>query len=340
MKLIPPLGGPRRKIAEIQVRWIMPVSPGFIAWCPESDCLIVIDSPGEGRPAALFSISLDTGEKRQLTHPQPPVFGDSNPVVSPDGRTLGFQRNPSGPGAELYSLPLQKDLTAAGERRRLTAAAMNATGPAWMPDSREILFSAGGSLWRLAVTGGSAPTRLPFVGEYGVMPAVSRQSPGRPQRLVYVRSFTDRNIWQLQTRTLGAASSSQPVVVIASTRDDEGAQISPDGRRVAFGSDRSGEREIWVADPDGANAMQLTSMGAEGTAGPRWSHDGQTIVFNSNVDGQQDIYVVAAGGGKPRRVTAHHANDIQPSFSRDDKTIYFVSNEPEDFRSGRLRRPR
>ena len=59
-------------------------------------------------------------------------------------------------------------------------------------------------------------------------------------------------------------------------------------------------------------------------------HDGQTI-FNSNVDGQQDIYVVPAGGGKPRRVTSHQATDIQPTFSRDDRWIYFASNRTGAF---------
>ena len=61
-------------------------------------------------------------------------------------------------------------------------------------------------------------------------------------------------------------------------------QLSPDGRRVAFGSDRSGEWEIWLADPDGANAVQLTSMGA-GSVGPRWSPDGERIVFHSDPEG-------------------------------------------------------
>ena len=331
LRLIPPLGGPQRKVAELRVRWITPIAPSLIAWCPASNCLIVTDSPGEGRPVALFLVSLDTGEKKQLTFPQPPVFGDSHPAVAPDGRSLVFQRNPSGSGAELYWLPLGNDLTAAGEPRRLTLAALNATHPAWMPDSKEVLFSAGSSLWRLAVTGEGAPARLPFVGEDGMMPAVSRPQAGQPPRLIYVRSFTDRNIWQLQIPAPGVPRPSPPIVSISSTRDDEGAQFSPDGRRVVFGSNRSGEREIWLADPDGSDAVQLTSMGAEGTASPRWSPDGQTIAFNSNVDGQQEIYVVPAGGGKPRRLTSHQSNDLQPSFSRDGKWIYFASERTGEF---------
>src|SRR5687767_15338394 len=45
------------------------------------------------------------------------------------------------------------------------------------------------------------PERLPFVGDYGIMPVVSGAKPGRPSHLVYVRSFDDGNIWRLTTRS-------------------------------------------------------------------------------------------------------------------------------------------
>ena len=62
----------------------------FLAWCPDSACVVVTDSAGEGKPDALFVVSLETGEKRQLTNPQPPVAGDVNPAVSPDGTQVAY----------------------------------------------------------------------------------------------------------------------------------------------------------------------------------------------------------------------------------------------------------
>ncbi len=91
-KAIPPLGGPERKLAEIRVRDTYFIIPPYLAWCPDSNCLIVTDSPGEGKPAALFVVALESGEKRQLTNPQPPAFGDTNPTISPDGRWLVYRR--------------------------------------------------------------------------------------------------------------------------------------------------------------------------------------------------------------------------------------------------------
>jgi dipeptidyl aminopeptidase/acylaminoacyl peptidase len=196
-----------------------------------------------------------------------------------------------------------------------------------MPDGKEILFSANGALWRLAVTGESKPVRLPFVGEDGIMPAVSRAEPGRA-RLAYVRSFGDSNVWRVETSAIGAPASSPPVAVAAmsSTRGDSNAQLSPDGRRAAFASNRSGTMEIWVADADGASVFRLTSMGAPMTGTPRWSPDGQRIAFDSNIEGRFELYVIPSVGGKPRQLTSDPANHHVPSFSRDGKWVYFSSN--------------
>src|SRR5579872_2588332 len=335
LRLIPPLGGAERKLAELRTRNSYFVTPPYLAWCPDGDCLVVTDSPGGGQPDALFVFSLETGEKRQLTHPETPASGDTNPAVSPDGHWLVFRRHRTGSiTGDLYRLRLGEDLTASGEPQRLTNAALDAAYPAWIPNSREILFSTGGmnsrgNLFRVPVgdekPGESQPTRLPFVGEYGMMPAVSRPRPGRPSRLVYVRSFQNTNIWRIETSGPGAPVSAPPVVAISSTRRDSTPHLSPDGRRVAFASDRSGNWEIWLADPDGSNAFQLTSMGLDCGA-PRWSPDGTSVVFQSRREDQGDVYLVPAAGGKPRNLTSHPANDGRPSFSHDGKWIYFTSN--------------
>ena len=328
LRLIAPLGGSERKLAETRIREAY-VIPPYAAWCPDSKCLVVTDSLGEGKPDALFLVSFETGEKKQLTNPQPPALGDSNPALSPDGRSLVFRRNFGYAAGELHWLPLGKRLTASGETQRVTRATLNAAYPAWIPNGKEIIFSARGSIWRLAVPDQSPSARLPFVGEDGIMPVVSRPQPDRSSRLAYVRSFGDYNIWRVDTSAPGVPTSSPPVISISSTRVDVNPQFSPDGRRVAFESDRSGELEAWLSDLDGSNAVRLASIGAQQSGNPRnprWSPNGQLLAFDSNLEGQQQIYVIPATGGKPRRLTFHPSNDCCPSFSRDGRWVYFRSN--------------
>ena len=242
LRLIPPLGGPERKLAEIHLRDTYYISPPYLSWCPDSQCLITSDSPGTGMPAALFVLSLETGDKKQLTYPQFPAIADTNPAVSPDGAWLVFRRQGAIENGELYRCPCVDHrasatpvgLSAAGEPRRLTPATLNAGDPTWIPGNQEILFSAKGNLWRLLVPGENTPTRLPFAGEDGIMPVVSRRRSQRAARLVYVRSFLDSNIWRVEVSAPGASASAPPAVAISSTRYDSTPQLSPDGRSVAF----------------------------------------------------------------------------------------------------------
>jgi serine/threonine protein kinase len=336
LRVIPPLGGTERKVADIRSQDFLGgpmVNTVYLAWSSDSRALIVTDSPGEGQPDALFVVSLETGEKRQLTYARRPILADTSPAVSPDGRSLVFLRRATSAEGELQVLPLGDDLTASGEPRSLTTADLHADYPAWTPDGREVVFAARGGLWRVAVSGRRAPARLPYIGEDGMMPSLSRpQQPGQSVRMVYLRSLRDTNFWRLNTTAPGAPASSAPVVAIASSQPEYHPAFSPDGRRVAFTSYRSGAAEIWVSDPDGSNALQLTTLGALDTNCPRWSPDAQLVVFSSMAEGEFDVYVVPAAGGRPRRLTTHPGIDLCPSFSRDGRWIYFGSNRSGDYR--------
>ena len=91
---------------------------------------------------------------------------------------------------------------------------------------------------------------------------------------------------------------------------------SPDGKRIAFASDRKGDLqnfEIYVMDADGRNQQRLTeNRGDDGS--PSWSSDGKQIAFRSDRKGNPEIYVMDADGGNPQNLTNNPGGDVSPAW--------------------------
>ena len=119
------------------------------------------------------------------------------------------------------------------------------------------------------------------------------------------------------------AADARKVVTSANYRN-EGAQVSPDGKTIAFMSDRSGSVEIWTMNSDGTAAKKLTDMGNCGS--PRWSPDSRWIAFDAVREGVSSVFVVGASGGPAIAVVADGSQNMVPSWSKDGKWIYFASD--------------
>ena len=323
--LVPPIGGAERKLAESPHYWRLEGTSGAgqdLSWSADGKFLAVSDRPSREEPFAIFRVSVESGDKERLTSPPAQSPGDHSPAFSPDGRTLAFVRQSASYAADVYLMQV-----ADGKPRRLTYNDQPTRGLAWTPDGREIVFSLlpGGigtnsSLWRISSLGGM-PELLSGTGGGAIYPAISRQG----SRLIYSRRTSDFNIWRLELSGLTTARN-RPASLIDSTRMDIFPQISPDGDRIAFESNRSGSPEVWVCDRDGRGAVQLTSFVDVNAGSPSWSPDGRWIAFDAAPDGNADIYVISADGGSPRPLTTEWSEELIPSWSRDGKWIYFSSN--------------
>jgi Tol biopolymer transport system component len=317
--LIPAVGGVERKLAEVSG------TESKVSWHPSGQWLVIPDRNSAQDSYALFLVSTETGEKRKLTSPPGNLTGDYDPAVSPDGRAVVFSRATTSAGAsDLYLLELSEDLHAVGEPQRITFWQRYTGWPAWWPDGNSILFESGASfsnktLWQMPIRGPARqpgePERLPFGGEgYFFLPAISRQG-----RVVYTQSAVRARIWRME---LGG-SHRVDKLPMNSSRLDHVPQYSPDGKRIAFASTRSGSDEIWLCEADGSNAVKLTSFGGPYVADPAWSPDGRRIAFHAGPGGTSEIYIVSADGGKPERLRGVQGS---PSWSRDGKWIYFGSD--------------
>lgn len=101
-----------------------------------------------------------------------------------------------------------------------------------------------------------------------------------------------------------------------------------DNSQIAFQSDRDGNSDIYVMDPDGTNQRRLTTSSAA-DADADWSHDRRRIVFHSERDRNSEIYVMNADGSGQTRLTSDSATDRNPTWSPDGTRIAF-----ESFRDG------
>ena len=346
---VPAAGGPERQL--------VPCSGDYtgVSWSADGRWLAYAARPASDPGAAgpppvrLRLLDLVSLRSRDLTAPPGGIAGDHAPAFSPDGKRLAFVRTIADGVEDLYQI----GGTDAAGAARVTFDDAGIAGFDWMPNGRDLVLSSdrGGifSLWVVPASGGT-PRLLAGGGAKTKHPTAAR----RADVVVFESWLYDIGLWRapLGQAGMAAPASAAPAAAAASAPGDRptrvdppppvesalGAnslewsfqpQFSPDGRRIVFGSTRSGTYELWVADADGGRPAQLTSMGGPHLGSPRWSPDGRRIAFTAWPEGRAGLYLVEAGGGVPVALTPAPAQDaageMAPSWSRDGGSLYFAS---------------
>lgn len=237
------------------------------------------------------SYDLDTGETRPVLTG---AGGSVRPTPSPDGKKIAFVRREA-TKSKLYVRDLDS-----GEERKIYDAldqdvqetwAVTGVYPNmdWTPDSKSIVFWAGGKIRKVDWPSGST-TDIPFhvADTRGVI------DPPRPEIEVAPATFE--------------------------TRMPRGAEVSPDGSKVIFET----LGKLWIKPVAGGDPKRLTSSKDEMEYYPSWSRDGKSIVYVAWTDkGLGQVQLIGAAGGSARTLTKQGGLYSRPRFSPDGKTVVF-----------------
>ncbi len=319
--VIPSLGGIESIISTVATssnRWhadyVEGAAHGGPTWSPDASYLLISRPLGDGSAVGISKISMD-GHEQPMTVP-PLGSSDIDPSISPSGALIAFVRSTSAGSSDLHTVSAR-----GGKPVRLTFDQREIQGIDWV-DGENLIYSSnrGGNfrLWQMSRRGGDAQP-VSAGGSTPEWPVVSHDG----RWLAFVELLNNASIWRMPLTGDDLTGRTEPF--ISSAGSDHSPAFSPDGKRIAYVSDRSGSWQIWLSDIDGAGIRQLTDFKGSLVGTPRWSPDSQRLIFDGQFEDHSAIWLIDGDGGNLHRLNDNGVREYLPSWSRDGQWVYFCS---------------
>jgi len=330
---VPALGGPERILARASAE----AGTGFdfapilgFDWSPDGRRLAYV----LGRPSGeIYLQGVDGGPATLLAT----IDEAHSPAWSPDGSRLAVAvGNPIFVfGTKYFANEGQSGITIVpiGGGTPVTIADKTSINiaPTWMPDGRSLLWvsSREGTrdVYRVAVSRSGKASGVPERMTTGLnVFSLSLSRDG--SRLAYASLVTSSNVWAMDIPRSGPVSAASARPITQGNQTIETADVSPDGRWLAFDSNRGGNYDIWRMPVAGGEPVQITTNPSSDFA-PAWSPDGRRLVFHSMRNGNRDLYTIAADGTDETQVTRGPTEELDTHWSPDGRKLVFQAYDQD-----------
>jgi dipeptidyl aminopeptidase/acylaminoacyl peptidase len=301
----------------------------FVAYTVTSTSL-----PEDKSETRIYLVPVSGGDAIPLTSEG---VSSEHPRWSPDDKFLAFLSERNQGKTQVYLLNLL-----GGEAQKLTEAIQNVEDFRWSPDGKRLVL----------ILRDPSPEELEAAASKGKEGDDKAAAPKKPKaqrpwvidRLQFKEDtvgYLDRRRTHLYVFDITSKSMAQ---VTSGDYDDSEPAWSPDGKLLAFSSNRSKpdpdanyNSDIWVVSADntdkGATLTQVTTGPGE-QRGPDWSPDGKWITYTTQLDpklfqyGTKHVAVSPAAGGQAKVLTQRFDRmATSPRFSQDGKSIYFLADD-------------
>jgi Tol biopolymer transport system component/DNA-binding winged helix-turn-helix (wHTH) protein len=316
VSVIPALGGPERKLITV----VYPVHiQGPDHWSPDSKWLTYTKVDPKDGHQFLYLLSVETLESKPIRNNEECLYA-GGAIFSHSGDQLAYFCLLKVPDNEfgIYTVRLS-----GGPPTLVTRFGTGWSyehGMAWTANDKKLIFARphrGDDFELDEVTLADGSIRKLSFGQDGTWPSISDKG----DKLAYSVYSKHVDIWRKDLLHPEAAG----LKLMPSTYNQMAPEYSPDGKHIAFASDRSGVMEIWMGDADGTHLVRMSDSRSSEAGTPRWSPDSQKIAFDSRHSGTAEVYVVDLADRLPRKVMTNLSSMSTPNWSHDGKWLYFES---------------
>jgi Tol biopolymer transport system component/DNA-binding winged helix-turn-helix (wHTH) protein/TolB-like protein len=292
---------------------IMPFHPGNCLWSPDSKQFLYQAKARDSSIPNNSDIFVFTLETETIVPVVEGPFFDSDPVFSPDGKSIVYVSDMDG-NFEVYSRVI-----ATGEAKRLTNNPGHESFPTYSPDGTQIIFNSDGEKENndvyLMNVDGSNVRKITDAPGWDASPP-NNWSPDGTQVLLLSDRGGKENIYVMNIEPFA------PRRIASNVESDQplDPSYSPGGDQVAY--QLSNEIRIFDASAQTDKFVLKTSAGAN----PTFSPDGRRILFQERIDENTEICSVNVDGSDFVNITQSPSKDISPAYSPDGTRIAFAAN--------------